>query len=588
MKKLSKIIKVSTSVLLGCGLIETLPLTTTSCGKSSVSISYDGEYNFQGEVSTVGHSQGVVKMTDGATLKVESIEESGSSIDLSNNIYLDDLGHICWQGLGGRDTPYEFKLSAVKGQASSSLGRKFSIKIEFPTSLKVDTTINDIHAIKNVAIETTSLTGKIKDNLGYPFSGAVNFSLVDSKLHDVTLPTGLTLDATTGKISGTPQTSLIAENYRIRVNSSTAGQNFTGYSNSFDLSIADNTTSLSFKNSTKNIKSISIYASQSYKSPTEWLEWTNNIIETGDTETKTIDPKNLKFDWSSNASIPMGLKLDPNSGEISGAPVEQDAGKTFDIQIAFAYNGKIGFSNTFEIKIDTTKKQLYFSNSYSSLVGSWISGQDSTFTSDAPTILDQFNNPVDSTLLNFSINSRGQDLPAGVTFDTTTGKISGKTQAEACLTGLSLSVTYKAPDPAWEVTDGKSNEFAICNLSTDASKYELAAHNKETVVLPAGEEFHTQDLSNINYKDSTGTAHILYNELDNVLDFHWNHEGEFEYIGVLFNHQKGMVYGVCHMKQGINQNKFWLTIKPTTGQPSFDIGSEGSPLDTIQSLMFGF
>ncbi|RZJ71961.1 putative Ig domain-containing protein [Flavobacterium sp.] len=262
-----------------------------------------------------------------------------------------------------------YTVTASNGSGSSSFGVVITVNVAAPSNLSY-TTPNNYTVGSAISPLTPTVTGTV-----------TSYSISAS------LPAGLSFNATTGIISGTPAATSAAAIYTI---TATNG----GGSTSFNVSIAVNAVAPS---------------ALSYTSPNTFTVG-SAITALSPSVTGTVTS------YSVSPSLPAGLSLNFATGVISGTPTSATATATYTVT---ATNS--GGSTTFGVVI-TVNPSAPTALSYTTpnvfTVGSAISALNPT---------------VAGTVTSYSISP---NLPAGLNFNTTTGVISGTP------TAISATATY--------------------------------------------------------------------------------------------------------------------------------------------------
>jgi hypothetical protein len=195
------------------------------------------------------------------------------------------------------------------------------------------------------------------------------------------LPTGLTLNQSTGVISGTPTQTISSNQFTV----SAKGTNML--TKSFTLTIEV----------LAQIKDIS-YPQTAYSLVTNTaFTATPTLGATGDTPTNfTISP-----------ALPTGLSINATTGVISGTPTVAFSNATFTVT---ASKGTVTKTATFTLEVLTQLKDI----SYPQTTYSFVTGNAVSIT---PVL-----GAVGDTPVTWSVTPA---LPAGLTLNTTTGVISG-------------------------------------------------------------------------------------------------------------------------------------------------------------------
>ena len=126
--------------------------------------------------------------------------------------------------------------------------------------------------------------------------------------------------------------------------------------------------------------------------------------------------------WSINPGLPTGLNIDSSTGEISGTPTALSTLTTYTITAT-----NTGGSAT--TTIDITVNDIIPTISYSP--NSFVETRDSPMTATTPTV-------GGGTILTWSISPT---LPSGLSFDSSTGEISGTPTVISDLTTYTITAT---------------------------------------------------------------------------------------------------------------------------------------------------
>ena len=216
------------------------------------------------------------------------------------------------------------------------------------------------------------------------------------------LPAGLSLDATTGVISGTPSATAPATAYQV---SAASGSGPVGTTVFITVLAATGTPSLS------------------YAAPT----LTGTVGQAIAADAPTLS-NGTATGYSISPALPAGLSLNPTSGIISGTPTAASATTTYT---ASAATGSGTASATLFISVQATTGAVP-SLSYSAATIAGTVGQ--AITADTPTVRN-------GTPTSYSISPA---LPAGLHLNTATGVIAGTPTAASAATTYSVVVATSA------------------------------------------------------------------------------------------------------------------------------------------------
>jgi hypothetical protein len=298
---------------------------------------------------------------------------SGVSGSSSTNATANSSGiaNICYTGTAaGSDT---VALSANGFTASSVVTWSLALpSISYsPSSLSLGT---------NEAMPTLSATNSGGTSTNWSVSPA--------------LPTGMTINASTGAISGTPTTAQSAADYTVTATNATGSA----------------TTTVSITIVAPFITSITYSGSP--------------FALTLDTATTTIQPTVVGTfpRWSVTPGLPSGLSFNTQNGEISGTPDRVTAIDTYTVT---ATNSSGNVSTTIRLSVVPLAPNITISPSTYSFY------KDIAITSITPR-----NSGSPATLWSIS-----PSLPAGLSLNQTTGSISGTPSATSSSTSYTVTAT---------------------------------------------------------------------------------------------------------------------------------------------------
>ena len=242
----------------------------------------------------------------------------------------------------------------------------------------VDITVNDVipSAITYNPSSFVETKGVAMNSVSPTSSGGV----VTSWEISPDLPVGITLDGTTGEISGTPTVLSSLTTYTVYANNTGGSASTT-----IDFTVND------------VIPSAITYSSTSY------VETKDAVMTTG---TPTVSGGPV-VTWSISPALPTGISIDSSTGEISGTPTILSTITTYTIT---ATNTGGSATTTIDITVnDVIPSLISYSGSPFTLT------KDVTMTSNLPSYSG-------GTVTSWTVSPA---LPNGLSIDSTTGEISG-------------------------------------------------------------------------------------------------------------------------------------------------------------------
>lgn len=252
------------------------------------------------------------------------------------------------------------------------------------------------------------------------------------------LPSGLSINSTTGVISGTPLSN----------------QSSTGYTVTATNAAGSDTASVS----------ISIAAAQqptiSY-SPSTYIFTLDSPITTINPSTSGTFPT-----WSVSPTLPAGLSINTQNGQISGTPTRRTSIDTYTVT---ATNTAGSSTTTLILTVNETVPDISFSLSSYSFA-----------TNQAISTITPLNSGSPATSWSIS-----PSLPSGLSFNSTTGQITGTPTGTSAATSYSVTGSNSAGSDSATISITITSSLQVPSITYSPSSYSGQINVTMTTLTPS-------------------------------------------------------------------------------------------------------
>ena len=440
--------------------METLSLKVTATDTSGLSCSETFTATVPAAPPTLAHQTAAQTWTEGARL----------SFTPPSNTFADPNGQALSYAAtlsNGQALPPWLTIDSTSGTFSGTVGYAsgpMSIKVTATDTSGLSVSETFVARLVAPAPTVTDQTANQIWTAGLALSFALasdTFTAVRGQTlkYTATLPAGLTIDPSTGTISGTVPVTLGVKTITVRA-TQTSG-----------LSVAE-----TFK--------ATVVASAPIAAQTQAQNWTANQPVSFTLPSDTfVDPQGEKLAYTL-AGLPTGLHFNATTLTISGTSVTP---ATYTIKVTAKDQSGLSASETFQVAISASAPSVQQT-------------QDQTWTANnavSLSIASAFADPQGETLTYKASLSNGKPLPAGLTFNATTATFGGI--APTALGTLGITVTAKDQSG---LSASETFQCAVAGLAPTATNLPAAqywAANKAVSFMLSSNTFTDPQAETLTY-----------------------------------------------------------------------------------------
>jgi len=362
----------------------------TAVSASSITLKYNANPDLSGGTSPVGqvawNTGAIVSITD-ATVK------SITAADTVNYWYnYLDIVITGTPTVAAASTSYVMTFTDAGGQTGSAT---FTLAVA-PGAAQLDSTLD---------IASRTLTQNVSTTAFKPVNGTGGIGTLAYSINPA-LPAGLTFNTATGFISGTPSVSFAQSNFVITVTDAAGATS----SKTFSLEILP-----------PALVTVQAVASRTFTQSVAFTAFTPVTASGG------IAP----LTFSITPALPAGMSLNASTGQVSGTATEAISTAIYTVSVTDSSSPAQISSKTFSLTVDA----LPVLNS-TLLVAASTLIKNTTITAFTPVTASG-----GYLTLSYAISP---SLPAGLTFNTATGQISGTPTVTSAQTTYTVTVTDQA------------------------------------------------------------------------------------------------------------------------------------------------